>query len=153
MSIVTVQDATLNLPGSRNFALDATHNNLTKFPSADSRSYIVVASVLRRIVSEGLTTRLIGLPPPPGNLTPGSPGAIPESRRIEFRGYVNLFKNGVLDPRGDLHSISDIQEKPPSELLDESQLESAAVPEPGPSDSLLYWIHVPINNTAWVNVS
>jgi hypothetical protein len=153
MTIVTVQDATLNLPGSRNLGLEATHSALAKFPSTASTSYQLVLNVMIRLVSNLAPAKPISRPPT-GTSPPAESGLIPEAKRIDFQGLVDVFSDSLLDPRGGLHSVSDMLEKAPSDLLKKYAGNAPPMTSPAtPGKSLLYWVHIPLNNTAWVNVS
>ena len=152
-TVVSMQDATLNLAGSRNYAIAAKHTMLTKFPGPESDSYQLVLAILMRIASEASTVGLATQPPGPVVTVPL--GAIPASRKIQFPGYVDLFKDGRMDTRGATHPISDILGTSPSALLESHEVPESPSSETAPvvPRHLLYWVHLPLNNTAYVNVS
>ena len=156
-TVVSMQDATLNLAGSRNYPVAASHTRLTKFDGPESETYQLVLSILRRIAIDVLLSAVRPPSQPPGPVVTGPPGAIPASRRIQFPGYVDLFRDGRMDSRGAMHPISDILGTPPSVLLESGEAEAPSSPlseaTPVAPRQLLYWVHLPLNNTAYVNVS
>lgn len=80
-------------------------------------------------------------PPPPGEISLTLP------KRIDFRGYVHQFKQGLLSKTAEC-LLSDMLSKSPTTLLsnaDETSIEDDLNP--------LIWVHVPLNNTAWISVS
>ena len=148
--------ATLGLPNTRELAVDATHAELAKIPSPDDGTYLLIRDVLTRVIDKVLPKYEPGLLPPP-TTPPMDPGTVSDQpRRIDFPAYVYLLKEDGASAEGGLHAISDIQDKGPSALLQlqvqvhgDAQAAEAALERP---PSKLLWVHIPLNNTVWVNV-
>ncbi|KAF5005374.1 hypothetical protein FDECE_8186 [Fusarium decemcellulare] len=114
---------------------------MSKFSDADSSSYRLLLGVLKRIPSEfrpRLDTRPPSAPSPRTGMNP-----LEEVKRIDFKGHVHLIGQGV--PAKE-RSISDIQTMPPRTLLD--SFDSKQGEE---NASQLLWVHIPLNQTSWVN--
>lgn len=143
--LVTKHEAVLDIPHERSFAIDATHLDLVNYSSAADPSYLRVVEVLRSIVSRLPKHGSVTQPP----VTPGPPaGTVPleSPRRIDFMGYVHLFKQSSLDNEEEC-LISDMLAKSPTALLNSLNVTY----EKAGCDPLV-WAHVPVNNTSWVNV-
>lgn len=127
------------------FALNTTHRDLVRFAGRDDPSYRSVCQVLKIIEHQFRDKPMVRIPAAP----PTKPDEAPaeEPQRISFEGYVHGFGGGGLEIE-ETHSVSDLQERSPSELLSTSKPREGAGGEP----YRLFWIHIPLTNTAWVNV-
>ena len=141
------EEATLNTPNELVFALAANHLDLIRYMDRDDASYRTVCSVLTGILRRGARdNRMVRLPPAPPTRPREAPAKEPQ--RIDFEGFVHGFHQNGLG-RETSHSVSDLQEKSPVELLS-----AAALGEDTEEEGLfrLVWVHIPLTNTAWVNV-
>ena len=149
--IVKKEEAILNTPNEHVIALPANHRDLVKFAGKMDRPYLIVRGVLRDIERE-LRDTTITVPPP----TPPRQGQEPpqeEPHQIRFKGFVNSFKNTGLESEMSL-TVSELQEKSPGQLLPAvtPSEDEADLPRPYPPRPRWFWVHIPLTNTAWVNV-
>ena len=159
--IVTQQSATLGLPNTREQALNATHSDLVKMPSRSDGNYVVVADTLQRIIHSVIPRRRARLEPPPST-PPATTGGGEEVqiRRINFGAHVSMLDYGTPAQLERLHvhtistiQVSDIQDRALSALLGLPAESEAADTTAAPPPRRLFWAHIPLNNTLWVNVS
>jgi hypothetical protein len=136
-------EAILNLPEERVIPLDASHRDMVKPESMNSPVYRTIRNCLKNVLSHLERVRPIVTPPisPPPTSRIGTSTI---ARKVPFHGYIHLFTKNVLD-EAKKYSISDLSTKAPGALLDSST--DSNVEDP------LIWIHLPLNNTSWVNVS
>ena len=121
--------------------------------SKDDPNYRVGAFTLREIVEDLLKTRRPRLHRPSRTL-PIAPGDEQvHIRRINFKAHVWGLKAGEGLLYGGQKSVSDIQDNALSTLMGltaavevEGTLDDRPVPR-------FFWVHIPLNNTLWVNVS
>ena len=149
--IVRKKEAILNTPNEQVIALPANHRDLVKFAGKMDRSYLIVRGVLRDIERELRDTTITvppSTPPRQGQKTPHE-----EPHRIRFKGYVNSFKTTGLKFEMSL-TVSELQEKSPGQLLPAvtPSEDEAEQPRPDPPCPRWFWVHIPLTNTAWVNV-
>jgi hypothetical protein len=128
VKVVTKEQATLNMQQERIIALQASHTEMVKPSGFEDATYKLVLQCLREIVMHLPRIRPPVVPRPPVAPIPPTgeiPLATPKS--IDFKGYV------VKSPTMLLNNINDTST--------EDDLDP------------LIWVHIPLNNTAWVNVS
>lgn len=134
------------MPQERIFPLEASHSEMVKPPSAESQHYLTVLHCLQSIIHHLPNTRPIARPP----VAPTPPtGTVPlvTPKFNDFKGYVHMFKQNLIDKMEEC-SLSDMMAKSPTALLkDLSHVHTEDDLNP------LIWVHVPLNNTSWVNVS
>jgi hypothetical protein len=148
VKVVTREEATLNMYQERIFALQASHTEMVKPPSTESATYTLVLQCLWQILQHLPRIRPSVVPRPPvASISATSVIPLATPKRIDFRGYVHLFKQVLLSKTEEC-LLSDMLVKSPTTLL--NNVDNAAT-----EDDLdpLIWVHVPLNNTAWVNVS
>ncbi|MBE3050005.1 hypothetical protein IMZ48_47390 [Candidatus Bathyarchaeota archaeon] len=144
---MTKEEATLNTPNEMVFALAANNRDLIRYVDRNGASYRTVCNVLTGINKRRAhSNRIVRLPPAPPARPRESPAEEPQ--RIDFEGFVHGFDEYGLG-RETSRSVSDLQDKSPSELLSTAAL-GEDTEEEGPSR--LVWVHIPLTNTAWVNV-
>lgn len=141
------EDAILNTPNESIVALKANHRDLIKFTGPDDPSYRVVRNFLRSIERGVRDNLAVSAPPPRRAPTPPSQGHVEGPQRIDFNAYVTGVRPRGLG-REVSCSASDLQNKSLDEVLrTASPIEGA---DQGPFQ--LTWAHIPLTNTAWVNV-
>ncbi|CAI6340753.1 unnamed protein product [Periconia digitata] len=144
--VVNKASATLNIPHERVISLDDSHVNMVKPASSQSVTYCQVLHCLQSILDSppnarrATTGRVASVLPPRGS----SP-IPPIPNRIDFTGYVHLFRQNLLYQTEE-RSISDLLMNSPTALLNSSNERSIE----GDLEPLI-WVHVPLNNTSWVN--
>lgn len=134
-------EATLNLPNEIVVSLPATHRDLVKFFGTNDPSYLTVREILASI--DCRPRAIVGLPTTPPFQEVGY--------RINFKGYIRVFGKGVLEIERSF-SVSDLQEESPRKLLNLPAFPTATEGTDGVQLPQLLWVHIPLTNTAWVNV-
>ncbi|KAH6885412.1 hypothetical protein B0T10DRAFT_577100 [Thelonectria olida] len=141
--IVAKESATLNLPHERIIALDDSHFDMVKFQDRNSHSYQTILQVLTRIVDRLRGRSPLTRPPRAASSRTGTDAI--EVKPIDLRGYVHLFKKGSL-AREELFSVSSMLTTSPTTLL-----EIPLITRKDADVNPLMWVHIPLNNTSWVN--
>lgn len=143
LQVVSKNEAILNIPEERLVALDASHRDMVRPSSTESSIYIEIRDYLKSILGH---VRKVGpllsppvLPPPTSHI-----GPIATAPSVGFRSYIHMFRDNVLEEMQEC-SVSDLFTKTPKALLE--SLNDLNV------EDALIWMHLPLNHTAWINVS
>ncbi|CAN9455834.1 unnamed protein product [Alternaria sp. RS040] len=153
--LVTSEEATLNMVQERIIPLPASHADMASFrqKGGGNNSYQTVLQILQQIISRLPKIRPLAISKPPGApIPPDSGPKLATPKRIDFKGYVHLFKQAVLSRTKECY-ISDMLVKSPTTLLNDINDASDEDGNASNEDVLepLIWVHVPLNYTAWVN--
>ncbi|RYO54925.1 hypothetical protein AA0116_g9317 [Alternaria tenuissima] len=154
--LVTSEEATLNMVQERIIPLPASHADMASFrqKGGGNNSYQTVLQILQQIISRLPKIRPPAISKPPGApIPPDSGHKLATPKRIDFKGYVHLFKQAVLSRTKECY-ISDMLVKSPTTLLNDINDASDEDGNASNEDVLepLIWVHVPLNYTAWVNL-
>lgn len=138
--------------------MNTNHTNLVKYTSQEDSSYQIVVQILKGISLElFLNPPATQEPPPP---VAGQP-APDEVKRIDFTGYVRALRGSTID-RVATCSVSLLQTFSPTAIFkfptfeppkeEDTQQPQGTVAMTQAQPDPIYWVHIPLNNTAWVNV-
>ena len=124
-------------------AVDASHSYMTKPPSRLDSMYRLVLGCLREIIQELRPTARPPISPTPET---GLPELDPP-KNVDLEGFVHLFKNNLLEEVKQC-SMSEMLSKSPRTIMSDRR-----GPRERDEEQSLTWVHCPLNNTSWVNVS
>jgi hypothetical protein len=147
IKVVTKEQAILNMRQERIIALQASHNGIVMPPGLESATYKLVLQCLRNVVMHPPKIRVPVVPRhSPAPVPPTSAISLAAPKPIDFKGYVHLFKQITLSKTEEC-LLSDMMAKSPTALR-------SNINDTSTDDDLdpLIWVHIPLNNTAWVNV-
>ena len=127
------------------YALQATHSGLVKFTGRGDPSYLKVCKVLKSI--ERRARDHIAAPPFATPKSQSHEASAEEPQRIKLKAYLHSINPASLETER-RPTVSELQETSPFDILQSATTPGGArAPRPE-----LIWAHIPLTNSAWVNV-